>query len=304
MQITFQSPVSDGDLIIVSKDEKLIISCRKDVFDCRIRLWEIPSGRLIWQKTGKFQEKLALSPDKSLLVGALDKTTILPSLSPAGPSYTTRNDYSIQIWDTKTGTLKRTLPEFESAIDDIEFSSNGKLLVVATRDKVRFWETKTWKIVQTLSFPFPYEMSSLDAVTFSPDAKLIMITERGHQAEIWDWHAKKRLCKLDNSHLTEDMTFSPNGKFIAGGGEQPFLTKMGQLQMRGQRNLPPNDRGISGVETKGALHIWEVSTGKVIKTFYTGESVSSVAFAPDGKTIASGERQGNRIRLWDASDLQ
>ncbi|MHC5833923.1 MAG: WD40 repeat domain-containing protein, partial [Nostoc sp.] len=49
------------------------------------------------------------------------------------------------------------------------------------------------------------------------------------------------------------------------------------------------------------INLWDVSTGKAIKTL-TGHSspVYSVGFSPDGKTLASGSGD-NTIKLWDVS---
>jgi WD40 repeat protein len=54
---------------------------------------------------------------------------------------------------------------------------------------------------------------------------------------------------------------------------------------------------LSGSDDK-TLKLWEVSTGREIRTLWHTEGVMSVAFSPDGKYILSGSRDGT-MKLWD-----
>ena len=60
----------------------------------------------------------------------------------------------------------------------------------------------------------------------------------------------------------------------------------------------PDGKTIASGSWDDTIKLWEVSTGKLIKTL-TGHAslVNSVAFSPDGKTIASGS-QDYTIKLW------
>ncbi|MDX2263668.1 MAG: WD40 repeat domain-containing protein [Hyphomicrobiales bacterium] len=60
---------------------------------------------------------------------------------------------------------------------------------------------------------------------------------------------------------------------------------------------------VSGSEDK-TVKLWEVETGKLIRTFAGSTSVNAVAILPDGKTIVSGSGEyrenDDNVRLWEA----
>ena len=61
----------------------------------------------------------------------------------------------------------------------------------------------------------------------------------------------------------------------------------------------PNGRTIASSSRGNNFHLWDTATGKLRRTI-AGHSgwVNSVAFSPDGHTLATGG--GSTIRLWDA----
>ena len=128
---------------------------------------------------------------------------------------------------------------------------------------------------------------TLGEVHFSPDGtKLAISTSIG----IWlhDAQTGKELDLLRRSHIAHPyaFAFSPDGKTIAS-------TSWGKPKRT-------TGRGINGVE------VWDVTNGedKVILIGHT-KRVNSVAFSPDGDTIAtSAGHYDNTVRLWHAQTGQ
>ena len=60
----------------------------------------------------------------------------------------------------------------------------------------------------------------------------------------------------------------------------------------------PDGKTLASGNDDNTLHLWDVETSKLIKTF-PGHSrrIWQVAFSPDGKTLASGSGDGT-VLLW------
>jgi WD40 repeat protein len=61
----------------------------------------------------------------------------------------------------------------------------------------------------------------------------------------------------------------------------------------------PDGKMLATVSSDETLKVWEVSSGKMLKSF-PAETALSVAFSPDNKTVASGGWNGI-IKLWDVA---
>ena len=146
------------------------------------------------------------------------------------------------------------------------------------------------KVRQTFDARDPDENAT--ALAFSPDGATFAIARRNGSAEIWDTSSARQLKTLPiykEDGDTRTLAFSPDGRFLVGGG------------------MFDDD-----------VFMWNLATGKVGRVFKMGASVAgyryatAVALSRDGKTIVAGlgqraissgdsgpERGG--IVVWDAS---
>jgi len=99
-------------------------------------------------------------------------------------------------------------------------------------------------------------------------------------ARLWEVATGRQLSPFevsdrDRDHYTSSVASSPDGRIIACGGSYKF---------RGDRTATRSR------DSRACVWLWEVATGRPLRQLEgSGTFVTSVAFSPDGRTIACGD---------------
>jgi WD40 repeat protein len=217
------------------------------------------------------------------------------------------------------GTLRWRSPVRSRAYDhpwSLAYSSDGKMLVTAhiSKGDVYVWGTETGKELPRLS-----KKAVGNVVALSPDGKFLYSAEsspgviggvrrRNLRTGEEQWFDPRR-----GSY--EALAVSPDGSLVAAGG--PFATVLWdarqgtpKFELKGQpaRALAfsPDGKflaavGGQGVHTPEAstISLWNLGAKRLVRNLAGHQKrVLSIAYAPDGKTLASASVDGT-IRIWD-----
>ncbi|CAG8145799.1 unnamed protein product [Penicillium olsonii] len=259
--------------------------------DQSVRLWNPITGAL-YHTLGNHPmgvDALAFSPSGRLLASGSGSTK-------------KGKDGTIRLWDTTTGILQRKLEGNFSGVTSLAFSPNGKLLASGSGSKiygpkedrapslydlancstgcgtekdnvVRIWNISTGKLRQTLGG----DAGGIQCVAFSSDNRMIAAGPENSSVRVWDsaTGTLKQTLKAHDILGVTALAFSPNCRLLASSSSS------------------------LGGKDDDAVRIWDPVAGALLQILHGHSAgISSLAFSPDGRQLASGSKDYT-VRLWD-----
>lgn len=168
-------------------------------------------------------------------------------------------EYSVRIWDVKTGSTIKALYGHTDYVTSCCFSPNGSKIASASADKtVKIWDTVTGSLLSTLKG----HNYSGPCCFLHDGSKIVSISNRKLRIFNPDTGTLLKSIKC-NFFWATSWWFSPNGSRIVSA-------------------------------SWNRLKIWDADTGALLKTFKCNWWASSCCLSPDGSKVVS----TSRIRLW------
>jgi WD40 repeat protein len=283
--------------------------------DGTVRRWNVAThrqvGSTVTTHADIFGGNLTSSPDGGTLALGTATGTLLWAATASHP----------------VGVMLRSA----TAVRSVAFSSDGKFLAASNLDGTELWRVATREQVGVIH----YGSSGLSV--FSPDGKMLA-TDDGGTIRLWSVATRRAVgSSLTSDSQVDSMAFSPRGSILAAGTQAG--TEVWDLASRQPAGvLLPSSSEVESVAfspdgtvlaagTGTGVQLWDVATRQQIGPLLTATpeqgpeststapgglqtarpsdyatEVSSVAFSPDGKTLAAGLANGP-TQLWNVAFL-
>ncbi|GAB1515179.1 WD40 repeat domain-containing serine/threonine protein kinase [Actinophytocola sp. KF-1] len=212
--------------------------------------------------------------------------------------------------------LAATLGIHRSAVNEVAFSPDGRVLATMSGDDVRLWDVVSRRQRAVLTGP---AMPAF-GLAFSPDGTLLA-SGCDQSVVLWDVATREiRTVLSGHTGVLSDVAFSPDGRFVASAADDETARLWDVASGRQHAVLAGHNTRVTGVafhpagrllasSAGQAVFLWDVPDGTRADLIGDHDGVvMAVEFGPDGTVLAAADGgtgdAGARVVLWDMASAR
>jgi WD40 repeat protein len=230
-------------------------------------------------------------------------------------------DGSVAVWDSATGRKVQDFLGHDDKIMTVAFSPDGNRLTTASEDfTARIWSVITGRTLITLAG----HTNTVSWAGFTPDGERIATASADSTARVWDARSGRLLLTLaGHTNPIEGAAFDRTGAtlFTASWDGTVKIWDASTMHSESIRRLafePGNGELLATASADTTVKLWKVASGPdtTCADMTSGtlnaagkplrghnDSVSSVAFSPNGEILATAS-DDQTVRLWKVGSGQ
>lgn len=249
-------------------------------YDRTVRLWDVETGRLQSTLQGHGGEiySIDVSPDGLLIAsGSRDKTA--------------------RLWDVQTGKPKHIFEASDLIVRHVAFSPDGRWLLTGRYDgRVRIWNARTYDLRARIRTG-----GGIACVRLSSDNRTLAVCSHRPEISVYEVDLAGPDA-ADQERIAALITKWRDDSYAVREAASRELVKIGLVAEPALREAMKAKSAEVRIRARRARSRILSADPKTVLRGHSGE-VGFLCFSPDGKLLATGDRNGD-VKLWETARFE